>query len=41
MTADESARVAPAYGANYERLVQLKRQFDLDNIFHVNQNIPP
>jgi FAD/FMN-containing dehydrogenase len=41
MTAEESARVAPAYGANYERLVRLKRKFDPDNIFHLNQNIPP
>ena len=41
MTADESARVASAYGANYERLVQLKRKFDPDNVFNLNQNIPP
>jgi hypothetical protein len=41
MTADESRRVAAAYGANYERLVQLKRKFDPDNSFPLNQNIPP
>jgi hypothetical protein len=41
MTADESRRVAAAYGANYERLVQIKRKFDPDNSFHLNQNIPP
>jgi FAD/FMN-containing dehydrogenase len=41
MTADESARVAQAYGANYQRLVRLKRKFDPDNSFHLNQNIPP
>jgi FAD/FMN-containing dehydrogenase len=41
MTADESRRVAAPYGANYERLVQIKRKFDPDNSFHLNQNIPP
>lgn len=40
MTADERRRVAPAYGDNYERLVQIKRTFDPDNTFHLNQNIP-
>jgi len=41
MTADEAARVPSAYGANYARLVALKRRFDPDNVFHVNQNIAP
>jgi FAD/FMN-containing dehydrogenase len=41
MTAEESSRVAQAYGANYERLVRLKQKFDPNNIFHWNQNIPP
>jgi FAD/FMN-containing dehydrogenase len=41
MTADEDRRVAAAYGANYERLVQIKGKFDPDNSFHLNQNIPP
>ncbi len=36
------ARVRAAYGdAKYERLVQLKRRYDPDNFFRVNQNIPP
>lgn len=30
-----------SYGANYERLVRLKRQYDPTNLFRVNQNIPP
>ncbi len=41
MTAEEGDRVASAYGANYERLVQAKRKYDAQNIFHLNQNIKP
>ena len=41
MTADEAARVPSAYGVNYARLVEMKRRFDPDNVFHVNQNIAP
>lgn len=41
MTADEGERVAGAYGSNYTRLVEMKRKFDPENIFHFNQNIAP
>jgi FAD/FMN-containing dehydrogenase len=41
MTGDEVDRIAAAYGANYERLVQIKRKYDPENIFHLNQNIKP
>lgn len=41
MTEEESDRVAAAYGANYNRLVQIKKRYDPDNIFHLNQNIKP
>ncbi|MBD2739856.1 FAD-binding oxidoreductase [Nostoc paludosum FACHB-159] len=41
MTEEEGDRVAAAYGANYERLVQIKRRYDPENIFHLNQNIKP
>jgi FAD/FMN-containing dehydrogenase len=39
MTEDEGDRVAAAYGANYERLKQIKKKYDPENIFHNNQNI--
>ena len=38
---DESQRVRAAYGPNWERLVALKRRWDPDNVFHLNQNIAP
>ena len=41
MTAEESDRIAAAYGSNYQRLVQIKRRYDPENIFHLNQNIKP
>jgi FAD/FMN-containing dehydrogenase len=35
-------RVHEAYGEQtWNRLVQLKRRHDPDNVFHLNQNIPP
>ncbi|PSU36443.1 FAD-binding oxidoreductase [Photobacterium lutimaris] len=41
MTAEESGRVTDAYDSNYQRLVEIKRQYDPDNFFHHNQNIKP
>jgi FAD/FMN-containing dehydrogenase len=41
MTEDESARVESAYSLNYERLRQIKRKYDPENFFHMNQNIKP
>jgi FAD/FMN-containing dehydrogenase len=40
--ADEGAAgLRAAYGANYERLVELKQQYDPSNFFRSNQNIRP
>jgi FAD/FMN-containing dehydrogenase len=35
----DEARVADAYGANYERLLSIKKRFDADNLFRANLNI--
>jgi FAD/FMN-containing dehydrogenase len=34
-------RVQATYGENYKRLTQIKRKYDPDNFFHINQNIKP
>ena len=41
MTEEEGARVEAAYASNYDRLRQMKRLYDPDNFFHLNQNIKP
>ena len=41
MAEDDQQRVSANYGANYGRLVKVKRSYDPDNLFHLNQNIDP
>jgi FAD/FMN-containing dehydrogenase len=44
LNADELAEgnaVSAAFGPNWKRLREVKRRYDPDNIFHLNQNITP
>lgn len=38
---DQDDAISAAYGPNYERLVEVKRRHDPDNVFHLNHNIVP
>jgi FAD/FMN-containing dehydrogenase len=38
---DDDNRVKANYGASYERLAEIKRRWDPDNLFRLNQNVEP
>lgn len=41
MAADDEKRVRENYGASYDRLAEVKRRWDPDNLFRLNQNVAP
>ncbi|HUJ65283.1 MAG TPA: FAD-binding oxidoreductase [Acidimicrobiales bacterium] len=41
MADDDTGRVQAAYGPCWGRLQEVKRAYDPDNVFHLNQNIAP
>jgi len=41
MADDDQNRTQDNYGPNYDRLQKAKARWDPDNVFHLNQNIPP
>jgi FAD/FMN-containing dehydrogenase len=41
MQDDDYGKIRDNYRENYDRLVQVKRTYDPDNLFHLNQNIAP
>lgn len=41
MMEEGDERIASTYQTNHERLRRIKRRYDPDNLFHINQNIKP
>lgn len=38
---DGTDAIRAAYGPNYDRLAEVKRRHDPENVFHLNHNIDP
>ena len=41
MSEDDAHRAPANFGVNHDRLRQVKRTYDPDNLFHLNQNVLP
>ena len=41
LTQDETARIKDAYGPNFGRMTEIKRKYDPQNLFRLNQNVSP
>jgi FAD/FMN-containing dehydrogenase len=41
MQDDDYGKIRDNYRENYNRLVEVKRKYDPDNLFRINQNIKP
>ena len=41
MQDDDFGKIRDNYRENYDQLVEVKRKYDPDNLFHINQNIKP
>ena len=41
LSADDGNLIRWAYGPNWDRLVDIKRRYDPENVFHLNQNVNP
>jgi hypothetical protein len=41
LTDDVSDGVKAAYGPNFQRLAEIKKKYDPQNLFRINQNIRP